>query len=811
MFSSIENFKSFFQQNIQSIYAKPYENCTGFEKYMALADMVATEAGRIRSENVKQSIETSNKKVFYFSMEFLIGRLLENYLYNLGIRDIVDAGLKEMGDSLEEICEFEPDPGLGNGGLGRLAACFLDSMSAIGIEGCGVGLRYKFGLFRQKIVNGQQTALPDAWLENDYPWEVKHPENTVIVRFGGRVDRTYENGETQYEHKGYQSVCAVPYDVPIVGEGGKNVGVLHLFDAQPLRETIDMDAFNRGDYAAAMRERCEIDAMTSILYPDDSDGMGRKLRLRQEYLMVAGGIGNILKDYKSRYGTDQWDKFPDRVSIHINDTHPTLCIPELIRALIDEEGLEWDDAWSITKNTISFTNHTVLPEAMERWPIDMFIELLPRVYLIVEEIDRRFREDLEKKGIRDYETLRKTSILWDNMVHMANLSIICSHSVNGVAALHSEILKNETFHDLYKLFPERFNNKTNGISHRRFMIQSNPGLAKLITNAIGPEWLSDFNQIGRLKEKASDPELAKQLRAVKRENKLRLAAYIQRMNGISVNPDSVFDIQVKRIHAYKRQLLNVLKVLDIYNRIKKNPDLDICSYTFIFAGKAAQGYTFAKDVIHLINTVALLVNSDPIVSKKIKVVFIENFCVSNAQLIYPAADISEQISTAGKEASGTGNMKFMMNGAVTLGTLDGANVEILEQTGKENIEIFGLTADETSNFTMHGGYNPQETVQADLRLQKITSQLVDGTLKDEKGQAIGFWGIYDDLMTRGDEYFVLKDFDAYIKAFENLDKIYRDENRWGAMSLSNVAGSAFFSSDRTIREYADDIWHVKHR
>ncbi|MBR3244535.1 MAG: glycogen/starch/alpha-glucan family phosphorylase, partial [Parasporobacterium sp.] len=430
---------------------------------------------------------------------------------------------------------------------------------------------------------------------------------------------------------------------------------------------------------------------------------------------------------------------------------------------------------------------------------------------IVEEIDRRFREDLEKKGIRDYETLRKTSILWDNMVHMANLSIICSHSVNGVAALHSEILKNETFHDLYKLFPERFNNKTNGISHRRFMIQSNPGLAKLITNAIGPEWLSDFNQIGRLKEKASDPELAKQLRAVKRENKLRLAAYIQRMNGISVNPDSVFDIQVKRIHAYKRQLLNVLKVLDIYNRIKKNPDLDICSYTFIFAGKAAQGYTFAKDVIHLINTVALLVNSDPIVSKKIKVVFIENFCVSNAQLIYPAADISEQISTAGKEASGTGNMKFMMNGAVTLGTLDGANVEILEQTGKENIEIFGLTADETSNFTMHGGYNPQETVQADLRLQKITSQLVDGTLKDEKGQAIGFWGIYDDLMTRGDEYFVLKDFDAYIKAFENLDKIYRDENRWGAMSLSNVAGSAFFSSDRTIREYADDIWHVKHR
>lgn len=810
MFSSKESFKKNYVEAVKSIYAKPYQNCSNFEKYMTLADLIATEAGKIRSENVRQSIESQRKKVYYFSMEFLIGKLLENYLYNLGIRDLVADSLSELGDSLEEICAYEPDPGLGNGGLGRLAACFLDSMAAIGIDGSGIGLRYKFGLFRQKIVNGRQTELPDAWLENDYPWETKHPEGTVVVRFGGRVERTLIDGETHFEHKDYQCVCAVPYDVPIIGADGRNVGTLHLFDAQPFRETVDMAAFNRGDYAAAMRERCEIDAMTSILYPDDSNGTGRKLRLRQEYLMVAAGIANIVRDYKRRYGKNAWELFPERVSIHINDTHPTLCIPELIRVLIDQELLTWDQAWEITQKTVSFTNHTVLSEALETWPIDMFRDLLPRVYMIIEEIDRRFREQMEKQGITDYEVLRKTSILWDNHVRMANLSIIGSYCVNGVAALHTEILKNEVFRDFYNLYPERFRNKTNGISHRRFLIQSNPALVRLITETIGDDWRRDFDKIELLSEHQNDADLARRLREVKRENKLRLADYIRKQNGISVNPDSVFDIQVKRIHAYKRQLLNVFKVMDIYNRIKRNPDLDISPYTFIFSGKAAQGYVFAKDVIHLINTVANLVNSDPIVSKKIKVVFIENFCVSNAQLIYPAADISEQISTAGKEASGTGNMKFMMNGAVTLGTLDGANVEILDRVGKDNIEIFGLTAEETSRYTMHGGYSPYETVEADLRLKRITAQLVDGTLKDENGQAVGFWGIYDDLLTRGDEYFVLKDFDAYMKAFEHLDKIYRDTGRWGAMSLANIAGSAFFSSDRTIREYADEIWHVSH-
>ena len=811
MFSSKENFKYMFDQTLQSTYARPYENCSGYEKYMALAKMVATEAGRVRSSNVKESHENESKKVYYFSMEFLIGRLLENYLCNLGVHDTVAEALSEMGDNLEDLLEYEPDPGLGNGGLGRLAACFLDSMAAVGINGCGIGLRYKFGLFRQKIEDNRQVELPDAWLENDYPWEVMHPEDTVIVKFGGYVDRTYENGETHFEHKGYQSVCAVPYDIPIVGEGGTNVGTLHLFNAQPLKETIDMDAFNQGDYALAMKERSEIDAMTSILYPDDSNGMGRKLRIRQEYLLVAAGIGNIIKDFKRNYGADRWMEFPDKYSIHITDTHPTLCIPELIRILIDEEGLSWDEAWEITLKSISFTNHTVLPEAMEKWPIDMMKELLPRVYMIIEEIDRRYREMLEKEGRTDYGTLHKTSVLWDNTIRMANLSIICSHSVNGVAALHSDILKNEVFRELYQIYPERFNNKTNGISHRRFLIQSNPALVQLITDVIGDKWRMDFAQISELQHHTDVPSLAGRLREVKRQNKCRLAEYIKKESGVIVDPDSVFDIQVKRIHAYKRQLLNVLKIMDLYNQIKANPDLDICPYTFIFAGKAAQGYHFAKEVIHLINVVADLVNNDPVVSRKIKVVFIENFCVSNAQLIYPAADISEQISTAGKEASGTGNMKFMMNGAITLGTLDGANIEILLHVGSDNIKIFGLTAEETHDYSINGGYNPQELVRDDPRLFKIMSQLVDGTLKEKDGSACGFWEIYDDLLVRGDEFFVLRDFDAYTKAFMELDQLYRDTQKWGTMSLLNIARSAYFSSDRTIREYADEIWHVDHR
>jgi starch phosphorylase len=739
-------------------------------------------------------------------MEFLIGKLMENYLLNLGIRKQAEEGLADLGTDLGKLLEVEPDPGLGNGGLGRLAACFLDSMAALGIKGDGMGLRYKFGLFKQKIVSGYQIEEPDAWLDEGYIWETAKPYDSVIVKFGGKVDKTYKDGHMEYKHVDYTTIRAVPYDVPILGFGGKTVNTLHLWDAQPVHDTIDMDAFNAGNYSEAMKERSEIEALTSILYPDDTNGIGKQLRLRQEYFLVAAGIGMIIREYKARYGTDQWDKFPERIQIHINDTHPTMCIPELMRVFIDEEGLEWDDAWELIKATVSFTNHTVLPEALERWPIPYFQQLLPRIYMIIDEINRRWQAYLPK-DVEDWHSLsRGTSPLWDNEVKMANLSVIGSHSINGVSALHSDILTKTVFKQFYGLIPERFNNKTNGISHRRFMMQANPGLADLIDRTIGTDWQTDFEQIKKLEAYAQDSAFLDELMAVKRQNKLRLAEYIKENMEIEVDPDSVFDVQVKRMHAYKRQLLNGFKILDLYNRLKENPDLPINNYTFIFAGKAAQGYAFAKEVIKFINSLADMINSDPVVSKKIKVVFIENFRVSNAQLIYPAADISEQISTAGKEASGTGNMKFMMNGAVTLGTMDGANVEISQLAGMDNICIFGYSAEETDNFYRHGGYSAANCASSDYRLGRIAGQLVDGVTFRRSGYS--FWGIYDALLSGNDEYFVLGDFDSYVKKWEEMDGMYSDRQRWARMSLANIANSAFFSSDRTIAEYAKEIWHI---
>ena len=803
-------FTEIYTQVLKSLYGKPVEECSTFEQYAALVNTLTRTASYKRATTEDAIIKDKQKKVFYFSMEFLIGKLLENYLYTVGIYDEAKAALAILGIDLQDLLDMEPEPGLGNGGLGRLAACFLDSMASLGVAGEGIGLRYKFGLFRQKIIDGRQVELPDPWLENGYPWENARHEGEVIVRYGGYVDRRFENGRMIYEHKNYQAVSAIPYDVPIIGEGGEHISVLHLFEARPVHETIDMEAFNRGDYPASMREHCEISAMTSILYPDDSNGMGKKLRLRQEYLLVAAGLGNIIREYVKQYGHDDWKAFPNRVSIHINDTHPTLCIPELLRILIDDEHLEWDDAWEITQNTISFTNHTVLPEALETWPIDMFQSLLPRVYMMVEEIDRRFREFMSKRGSADTSVLKNTCILWDGVVRMANLSIIGSHSTNGVAALHTQILKEDVFKDFYRIFPERFNNKTNGVSHRRFLMQANPGLSALLTDVLGDEWRHDIRKLDQLESHKDDPELLKKLREIKRENKIRLSNYVLKTQGIELDPDSVFDVQVKRIHAYKRQLLFALKILDLYNRLIDNPKLPIQPYTFIFAGKAAQGYAFAKDVIYLINTIARLINTDNRVNRKIKVVFIENFCTSNAQLIYPAADISEQISTAGKEASGTGNMKFMMNGAVTLGTLDGANVEIKEHVGDENITIFGLTADEAMTYYTQGGYDSRQLVSSSPRISKMINQLVDGTLKDAYGKPVSFWSIYDALMERGDEYFVIKDFTSYVEAWEKLSNIYKDTEKWGQMSLMNIARSAYFSSDRTIKEYADDIWHTYH-
>ena len=803
MIKTKEDFKKEYTRIAGELFEREPQALDKYDKQAVLSVLVREEAKLLRdSSNAKVE---GQKKVYYFSMEFLIGKLMENYLVNLGLRDIAEEALKDLDTDIEEVFACEPDPGLGNGGLGRLAACFLDSMASINVWGDGMGLRYKFGLFKQKIESGYQIELPDAWLDEGYVWETAKPSEAVFVKFGGKVDRTLKDGVMEYNHTDYSTIRAVPYDVPIIGAGGKTINTLHLWDAQPAHDSIDMDAFNAGNYSKAMKERSEIEAITSILYPDDTNGIGKQLRLRQEYFLVAAGIGMIINNYKSKYGADEFDKMPGRVQIHINDTHPTMCIPELMRVFIDEEGMEWDDAWEIVKGVVSFTNHTVLPEALEKWSIPHFQQLLPRIYMIIEEINRRWQQSLPS-GENYQELSRNTSALWDDEVKMANLSVIGSHSVNGVSALHSDILTKTVFKDFYELEPEKFNNKTNGISHRRFMIQANPGLAKLIDSKIGKNWQTNFEEIEKLSAYAQDHDFLDSLAAVKRENKLRLAKYIREKMEIEVDPDSVFDVQVKRIHAYKRQLLNGFKILDLYNRLKENPDLPINNYTFIFAGKAAQGYAFAKEVIKFINSLADMVNSDPVVSQRIKVVFIENFRVSNAQLIYPAADVSEQISTAGKEASGTGNMKFMMNGAVTLGTMDGANVEICELAGRDNICIFGYSSDEVENFYRHGGYSAHACVDADHRLKRMTNQLVDGTFIKS---GYDFWGIYDALFRSNDEYFVLGDFDSYVRVFEEMDGIYSDKYRWNAMSLANIANSAFFSSDRTIAEYAKDIWHTK--
>ncbi|MGX8698657.1 MAG: glycogen/starch/alpha-glucan phosphorylase, partial [bacterium] len=739
------------------------------------------------------------------SMEFLIGRLLENYLLNFGVTDIVREGLADLGENLDALYEMEDDAGLGNGGLGRLAACFIDSLASLGYSGHGNGIRYRYGLFNQKIVNGRQVELPDNWLENGYPWEIRKPENAVLVRFGGYVVR-HENPQRGfwYTWEGGDPILAMPYDVPVVGFGGETVNTLRLWSAEPAKENFDMDAYNRGDYAKAMKFRSDVEAINAVLYPNDNADPGKVLRLKQEYMFVCAGINNILRNYKRDYGPD-WENFPKRVAIHTNDTHPSLCAPELLRVLIDEEGLDWDTAWAIVTNTISYTNHTILPEAMEKWPIDMFRTLLPRVYNFVEEIDRRYRESFPRNRANWPDLLRKTAILWDGQVHTANLSIIAGHAVNGVAALHTEILKKNVLHSFYELTPEKFNNKTNGITHRRFLAQANPTLAKLITEAIGPGWLTEADELKKLEDFKDDAAFLQGLEDSKKANKERLARYIKNTSGIDVDTSSIFDVQVKRFHAYKRQLLNLFKVMDLYNRLLTEPGFDMKPTTFIFAGKAAQGYDFAKDVIRLVNSVADVINSDARVKGRIKVVFVPNFSVSNAQLIYPAAEISEQISTAGMEASGTGNMKFMMNGAITLGTLDGANVEISELVGRDNIEIFGLRSERIDQYRREHNYYVWDEYNADSRLRRVVDQLVDGTYARLSG---GFNGINDSLMWHNDEFFVLKDFRDYVDAWRQLEFVYGDRDRWNKMSLVNIARSGFFSSDRTIRQYAEEIWKL---
>lgn len=806
IYKSKKDFIADYAQEVEEVVGKDFADANTQERLTALCHLVAGHARKTHVKN-DQAIERENKKrVFYFSLEFLIGPLLENYLLNLGILDLVEDGLAEMGTSLTEIASAEIDPGLGNGGLGRLAACFLDSMAAEGIAGYGNGMRYRYGLFKQEIVNGRQVEVVDNWLEKGYPWEVRRPESAIHVIFGGEVERHEdESGRYWFSLENGEEIVAVPYDIPVVGYGGKTVNKLRIWAAEPSEEHFNLDEFNEGRYAEASRFRTDVEAISSILYPNDAGEHGRILRLKQEYLFVAAGVQSIVRTFKREHGDDAWDQFPELIAIHTNDTHPALCGAELMRILLDEEGLDYDDAWDITTRTLSYTNHTVLPEALEKWPIPLMQTMLPRIYMIIEAIDSHYRDEFLKKHPDRMDQLKSTAILWDGEVKMANLSIICSHSVNGVAKLHTEILEREVLHDFYELMPEKFNNKTNGISIRRFLGNANPSYSRLITKAIGDGWLKDANELSRLMKFQNDDTFLKGMEASKHENKVRLAAYIKEHTGIELDTSSIFDVQVKRFHAYKRQLLNIMKVMDLYNRIVEDPNFNPHPTSFIFSGKAAQSYFFAKEVIRLINAVANIVNADPRTRGLIKVAFVPNFSVSNAQLIYPAAEISEQISTAGLEASGTSNMKLMANGAITLGTLDGANVEIAQLAGQENIKIFGATVEELDELKASNAYYAYDLYMQNPRIKKILEQLTDDTYAGLSGD---FKVIYDELIHTNDADFVLYDFESYTNAWEELNRLYPNQRAWNQIALANTANCGFFSSDRTIKEYAEDIWHV---
>lgn len=805
IFDNKQEFTELYREAVMSISGKSVEAASDLDRFNALAKLVAEKARTVATKSDACVTAEGKKRVYYFSIEFLIGRLLDNYLLNFGVRDMVAEALDDMGFDLSVIENQEPDPALGNGGLGRLAACFLDSMAAEGIAGYGNGMRYRYGLFKQEIVNGSQVEATDEWLTHGYPWEVRRQDKAVTIKFGGRVEGFEEDGCTFYRTVDTQDILAVPYDIPVVGYAGETVNKLRVWAAEPVEEHFDLEAFNRGDYALADAERAEAEAISAILYPNDAGEHGRLLRLKQEYLFVSAGIYSLLDTFEKEHG-ENWELLPQFVAIHTNDTHPAMCGPELMRILIDEKKLEWDDAWNIVTQVVSYTNHTILPEALEKWPIGTFSKLLPRVYQIIDEISRRWHEsfDTTKEGWQ--ERLRQTAILWDGEIRMANLSVICSHSVNGVAKIHSDIIKNIVLKDFYALTPEKFNNKTNGISHRRFFAEANPTYAKLVTEAIGDGWLKDAFELEKLKEFKDDTEFLKAVGASKRANKERLAAYVKAETGLVIDPNTVFDVQVKRFHAYKRQLMNIMKVMDIYNRRIADPNFHVTPTTFIFSGKAASSYTFAKETIRLINSVADVINNDARVNEVMKVCFIPNFRVSNAQLIYPAAEISEQISTAGKEASGTSNMKLMMNGAITLGTLDGANIEIADLAGRENEAIFGLTAPEVEQLWASNSYFAWDTLNGDReRLGCVMDELKDNTFAGLSGN---FESIYNELMNNNDPDLVMADFRSYVDAWENLTGSYGDQETWNRKALLNTASSGWFSSDRTIREYRDEIWHA---
>lgn len=796
-----EVFKNEYKKKLLNLFTEEVESASPMHRYFALASLIREYSSENWLKTNKQYLKDKDKQVYYMSLEFLVGRLLGNNLIALGIKDMVETGLFEMGVNLNEIEDMESDAGLGNGGLGRLAACFLDSMASLQIPGHGCGIRYKYGLFEQKIVDGYQVEMPDNWLKEGNPWEVRNENMAVMVKFNGRIETCFIDGNLKFHHLDYDPVIAVPYDIPVIGYNNNTVNTLRLWSAETPGKDFDFSSFSKGDYLKAVAEKSNVEAITSVLYPDDSRIEGKILRLKQEYFLVSAGIQSIIRRYKKTGNPiNMLDKF---IAIHINDTHPSLAVPELMRILMDEEGIEWDEAFNITKNVMAYTNHTIMAEALEKWPIDIFKKLLPRIYLIVEEINRRFINEIRNKyGSFD----GSLSILNNGLVNMAYLTIVGSHSINGVAKLHTEILKNQELKGFYDLYPERFNNKTNGITHRRWLISANPKLSSAISDIIGTEWIMDPNKLKALQTYSRDKGIKEKFAGIKFDNKVKLSAFLSREYGITADPNSIFDMQLKRLHEYKRQLLNVLHIIYLYNRLKEDKGFDIYPRTFFFAAKAAPSYYMAKNIIKLINNLANVINNDKSVNDKLKVIFIPNYKVSLAEILIPAADVSEQISTATKEASGTGNMKFMMNGAVTIATLDGANIEIKDAVGEDNIVIFGLKDYEVLNYYKNGGYSSFDLYNNDDRINKVINILMNGTfdLRDDEKRSF-----YDSLIQNNDPYFVLKDFEAYVSAQEKINSLYNNKDKWREMSMVNIANSGIFSSDNTILEYSKNIWNLK--
>ena len=804
-----EAFKKSVKDNVKFLYRKTIEEATQEQIFQAVSYTVKDVIIDNWLATQKAYDEQDPKTVYYMSMEFLMGRALGNNLINLCAYGEVKEALDELGFDINCIEDQEPDPALGNGGLGRLAACFLDSLATLNYSAYGCGIRYHYGMFKQKIENGYQIEVPDNWLKNGYPFELRRPEYAKEVHFGGyvRVEYDPEKGGNKFIHEGYQAVKAIPYDMPITGYDNDVVNTLRIWDAEPIVD-FELDSFDKGDYKKAVEQENLARNIVEVLYPNDNHYAGKELRLKQQYFFVSASLQAAIAKYKKKH--DDIHKLYEKVTFQMNDTHPTVAVAELMRILMDEEGLGWDEAWEVTRKSVAYTNHTIMSEALEKWPIELFSRLLPRVYQIIEEINRRFILEIQAKYPGNYEKIKKMAIIYDGQVKMAHLAIAAGYSVNGVARLHTEILKNQELKDFYEMMPEKFNNKTNGITQRRFLLHANPLLADWITEHIGPDWVTDLPQLKKLAVYADDEKALQEFMNIKFKNKERLAKYILEHNGVEVDPHSIFDVQVKRLHEYKRQLLNILHVIYLYNQIKMHPEMEFYPRTFIFGAKASAGYATAKKIIKLINSVADVVNNDASINGKIKVVFIENYRVSNAEWIFAAADVSEQISTASKEASGTGNMKFMLNGAPTLGTMDGANVEIVEEVGAENAFIFGLSSDEVINYENNGGYDPNVIYNTDEEIRQVLMQLINGTFSNDTEL---FRDLYDSLLNtkntdRADRYFILADFRSYADAQKRVEAAYKDEKGWAKKALLNTACSGKFTSDRTIQEYVDDIWHL---